>query len=90
MAVAPSREALVVAVACVFTWYWLADLGAQEDIPFVLGHALYRKALQGGKARACLGPGLQELSTIDVGRISHKSPPSKDFSHYTLRISAGG
>jgi transposase len=30
---------------------WLADLGAQEDIPFVLGHALSMKAIHGGKAK---------------------------------------
>jgi hypothetical protein len=29
-----------VAVECMFTWYWLADLCAHEGIPFVLGHAL--------------------------------------------------
>jgi len=34
-----------------FTWYWLADLCAQEDMPFVLGHALYMKAIHGGKAK---------------------------------------
>jgi transposase len=34
-----------------FTWYWLADLCTQEGIPFVLGHALYRKAIHGGKAK---------------------------------------
>src|SRR5882757_6515736 len=39
--VAPYRDDIVVAVACLFTWYWLADLCTQEDIPFVLGHALY-------------------------------------------------
>src|SRR5262245_12780337 len=50
-AVAPYREGLVVAVECVFTWYWLADLCAQEGIPFVLGHALYMKAIHGGKAK---------------------------------------
>jgi transposase len=33
-----------------FTWYWLADLWAQEGIPFGLGHALYMKAIHGGKA----------------------------------------
>jgi hypothetical protein len=27
-AIAPSRDAMVVAVACIFTWYWLADLCA--------------------------------------------------------------
>jgi transposase len=50
-AIAPYREGLVVAVECVFTWYWLADLCAQEGIPFVLGHALYMKAIHGGKAK---------------------------------------
>src|SRR5215475_1044330 len=50
-AVAPYREGLVVAVECIFTWYWLADLCAHEGIPFVLGHALYMKAIHGGKAK---------------------------------------
>ena len=50
-ALASYREDLVVCVACLFTWYWLADLCAQEGIPFVLGHALYMKAIHGGKAK---------------------------------------
>jgi transposase len=50
-AMAPYREGLVVAVECMFTWYWLADLCAQEGIAFVLGHALYMKAIHGGKAK---------------------------------------
>jgi hypothetical protein len=29
---------------------WLADLCASEGLPFVLGHALSMKAIQGGKA----------------------------------------
>jgi hypothetical protein len=33
-----------------FTWYWLADLCAQEQMPFGLGHALSMKAIHGGKA----------------------------------------
>jgi transposase len=49
--IAPYREDLVVAVECIFTWYWLADLCAREQIPFVLGHALYMKAIHGGKAK---------------------------------------
>jgi transposase len=49
--VAPYREGLVVAVECIFTWYWLADLCVQEGIPFVLGHALYMRAIHGGKAK---------------------------------------
>jgi transposase len=50
-AIAPYREDLVVCVECIFTWYWLADLCACEDIPFVLGHALYMEATHGGKAK---------------------------------------
>ena len=34
-----------------FAWYWVADLCAAEGIPFVLGHALYMKAIHGGKAK---------------------------------------
>jgi hypothetical protein len=49
-AIAPYREDLVLCVEGLFTWYWLADLCACEDIPFVLGHALYMKAIHGGKA----------------------------------------
>ena len=49
-AIAPSRAGLVVAVACLFPWYGLADLGADERLPFVLGPALSRKALHGGTA----------------------------------------
>jgi hypothetical protein len=50
-AIAPYRDGIVVAVACPFTWYGLADLCAGEGIPFVLGHALYMKAIHGGKAK---------------------------------------
>jgi len=50
-AIAPYREGLVVACECIFTWYWLADLCAKEGIAFVLGHALYMKAIHGGKAK---------------------------------------
>lgn len=50
-AVAPYRENLVVAVECMFTWYWIADLCHDEGIAFVLGHALYMRAIHGGKAK---------------------------------------
>ena len=50
-ALAPFRERLVLAAECMFAWYWVADLCAQEQIPFVLGHALYMKAIHGGKAK---------------------------------------
>src|SRR5262252_4493941 len=50
-AIVPFREGLAVACECMFAWYWLADLCHQENIPFVLGHALYMKAIHGGKAK---------------------------------------
>lgn len=50
-AIQPYREDVVVAVECMFVWYWLADLCTREAIPFVLGHALYMKAIHGGKSK---------------------------------------
>jgi transposase len=50
-AIAPCRDGLAVACACLFAWYWLADLCAEQHIPFVLGHALSMKAIHGGKAK---------------------------------------
>jgi transposase len=49
--ITPYREDIVVAVECIFSWYWLADLCQKEGIPFVLGHALYMKAIHGGKTK---------------------------------------
>jgi transposase len=50
-AIAPCRDGLVVGCECMFAWYWLADLCAEQKIPFVLGHALYLKAIHGGKTK---------------------------------------
>lgn len=50
-AIAPYRGKLVIGVECIFCWYWIADLCAAEQIEFVLGHALYMKAIHGGKAK---------------------------------------
>jgi transposase len=50
-AIEPYRDDLIVGAECIFCWYWLADLCAEEDIAFVLGHALYMKAIHGGKAK---------------------------------------
>jgi len=50
-AIDPFRQDIVIAVECIYTWYWLADLCSREGITFVLGHALYMKAIHGGKAK---------------------------------------
>jgi transposase len=49
--IGPYREDIVVAVECIFSWYWIADVCAEQAIPFVLGHALYMKAIYGGKTK---------------------------------------
>jgi transposase len=49
--IAPYVEDIVIGVECVFCWYWLADLCQAHQIPFVLGHALYMKAVHGGKTK---------------------------------------
>jgi|SRR6516162_6860823 hypothetical protein len=49
-AITPYRDDLIVAVQCIFTWYWLADLCTREGIAFVLGHARSMHARPGGQA----------------------------------------
>jgi transposase len=60
--IAPYRDDVAVCVECMFTWYWLADLCVEHKIAFVLGHALYMKAIHGGKAKN---------DKIDSGKIAH-------------------
>ena len=47
----PFRSDVVMAAECMFTWYWIADLCHQIGVKFVLGHALYMKAIHGGKVK---------------------------------------
>jgi transposase len=60
-ALAPFRDGLVIGVECMYAWYWLADLCQREGIAFVLGHALYLKAIHGGKAKN---------DRIDTGKLA--------------------
>ena len=50
-AIAPYREDICVGVESTYAWYWLADLCGDEGIIFILGHALYLKAVHGGKTK---------------------------------------
>ena len=49
--IAPYQEDVIVGVECVFCWYWLADLCASMQLSFILGHALYMRAIHGGKTK---------------------------------------
>src|SRR5262245_1129525 len=60
-AVKPYRKGLVVGCECMFAWYWLADLCADESIPFALGHALAMKHIHQGKSKS---------DKIDAGKLA--------------------
>ena len=49
--IAPFQEDLVIGVECMFSWYWLADECERQNLTFILGHALYMKAIHGGKSK---------------------------------------
>jgi transposase len=57
----PFRDGLVIGVECMFAWYWVADFCVIQNIAFVLGHALYMKAIHGGKAKN---------DRIDAGKLA--------------------
>jgi transposase len=57
----PFRDHLVVGCECLFAWYWLADWCAEQGIPFVLGHALYLRAVHGGKTKT---------DTVDAAKLA--------------------
>ena len=42
---------IVVGVECMHCWYWVADFCDDLGVDFILGHALYMKAIHGGKAK---------------------------------------
>lgn len=53
---------LTVACESTFNWYWLSDACAESKINFVLGHALYMKAIHGTKTKN---------DRVDAEKIAH-------------------
>ena len=47
----PYLDGIVIGVECMHCWYWIADFCHKHDIEFILGHALYMRAIHGGKAK---------------------------------------
>lgn len=45
----PYKHDLTVCCECMFGWYWLADACQEAGLTFVLAHALYVRAIHGGK-----------------------------------------
>src|SRR5262249_53392159 len=64
-ALAPFRDDVIVGAECMFAWYWLADRCAEHKIPFVLGHALYMRAIHGGKAKN------DRIDAAKIARLLH-------------------
>ena len=60
--VAAYRQSLTVCCECTFNLYWLADACEDAGMTFVLGHALYMKAIHGGK---------NKNDRIDSEKIAH-------------------
>ena len=58
----PYRHDLTVCAECMFGWYWLADACQAAGLHFVLAHALYLKAIHGGK---------NKNDRIDSEKIAH-------------------
>ena len=50
-ALKPYRDRVSIGVESTYNWYWIADGCHQAGIPFYLGHALYMKAIHGGKKK---------------------------------------
>ncbi len=48
---APFRHDIVLAAESCYGWYWVADFCADQGIEFILGHALYMKAIHGAKTK---------------------------------------
>ena len=48
----PYGSDVVVGCESTFNWYWLCDACEEKKIPFILGHALYLKAIHGGKVKS--------------------------------------
>jgi hypothetical protein len=58
----PYKHDLTVCCECMFGWYWLADACQASGLTFVLAHALYLKAIHGGK---------NKNDRIDSEKIAH-------------------
>jgi hypothetical protein len=71
--IAPYRDDIVVAVECVFPWYWLAALCADQGLPWGLGHARALQALHGGQATHDKSASHKIAAWLRGGRLPHAS-----------------
>jgi hypothetical protein len=74
---APYREDLVVAVECIFTWYWLADGSAKS----LIGHPLSLHLIREGPKRS---PG-----SLPLPRAPKKQAAGHRFPHASISLFSG-
>jgi len=67
-AVAPFLPGLAVGAESMYSYYWLADACEEANINFYLGHALYMKAIHGGKKK---NDKLDSKTIADLMRSNH-------------------
>ena len=86
----PFRGQVAVGVESTFNWYWLSDACRREGIPFYLGHALYMKAVHGGKNKndKVDSRRIADLLRTNFFPMAYAYPPAMRGVRDLLRISA--
>ncbi len=86
---------LIIGCESTFNWYWLADLCTVQNVAFLLGHALYLKAIHGGKTKTDRidseklgitdrfeGGSLQQMVSLDVDLIDFYDKQIQKLDRY--------
>jgi len=73
--VEPYLDNLVITVECMFTWYWVSNFCNDNNIKFVLGHALYMKAIHGGKAKN------DKSDSYKIAKLIHSGMLAKAYNY---------
>ena len=78
---------LIIGVECMFSWYWVADFCEEHNVPFILGHALYMKAIHGGKTKTDRIDALKIASMLRGGMfpVAHAYPKAMRATRDLLR-----
>ncbi|MGK0189102.1 MAG: hypothetical protein ACI9R3_004919 [Verrucomicrobiales bacterium] len=82
--IAPWRYDMTIFCECIFNWYWMADACHAAGLQFVLAHALYLKAIHGGKKQKRphrlrrIDPPATQQSHPPLLRVSGEQAPSFD------------
>ena len=78
---------VVVGVECMHCWYWVSDFCEAHQIDFILGHALYMKAIHAGKTKNDKIDALKIAKLIRGGNfpLAHAYPKAQRAIRDALR-----